>query len=191
MAERDEEARTAALRAITQGEAYAGIHVPAGLGCAAAGYKWRQTQSHVEVFVPVPEGAPRHAVRVAIAPRRMSVDIDERPVLAGELFREIKVDDSTWFIQASQRGGRGECGGRRKGSRASKGGWARRQRFCLAPNAPFHGLFFFVLERRERGRRWWGIPWDVDGPTAVRAHPPFPTNSKHASGAWHSAGQCA
>ncbi len=39
------------------------IEVPAGLGLDCDNYKWRQNQSHVEVFVRLPGYAKSHQVR--------------------------------------------------------------------------------------------------------------------------------
>ena len=38
------------------GAAYAALHLPPLLSLDCQRYKWRQNQSHVEVFVPLPEG---------------------------------------------------------------------------------------------------------------------------------------
>lgn len=57
-----------------------------------------QTQSHVEVFVPLPEGLPAGRVRVRLTTGTISVEVDEAPVLAGRLWREIKAEESTWWV---------------------------------------------------------------------------------------------
>ena len=54
-----------------QGKSYAAIEVPADLGLDCQRYKWRQNQSHVEVFIPLPPGVPASKVgggKAAAAP---------------------------------------------------------------------------------------------------------------------------
>ena len=55
MARRAEADKGAARQALLQGKAYAALTVPLSLGLDCGHYKWRQNQSHVEVFVPLPE----------------------------------------------------------------------------------------------------------------------------------------
>lgn len=99
MRRRDEAAAAAARRAALAGAAYHAIELPANLGLECARYKWRQNQSHVEVFVPLPEGFRASKAQVQLRPGSISVVIDERPVLTGRLYREIKAEESTWFVQ--------------------------------------------------------------------------------------------
>jgi hypothetical protein len=81
------------------GPAYAAVELPPQLSLDCQRYKWRQSQSHVEVFVPLPEGLPAGRVAVRLSTSAISVCVDEAPVLAGRLYREIKAEESTWFIQ--------------------------------------------------------------------------------------------
>jgi hypothetical protein len=81
------------------GPAYAAVELPPQLSLDCQRYKWRQSQSHVEVFVPLPEGLPAGRVAVRLTTSAISVCVDEAPVLAGRLYREIKAEESTWFIQ--------------------------------------------------------------------------------------------
>lgn len=46
-----------------QGKQYAAIELPPDLGLDCQRYKWRQNQSHVEVFIPLPPGVPASKVR--------------------------------------------------------------------------------------------------------------------------------
>lgn len=98
---REREEAACARRALLCGATYQAIEVPAGLGLECSGYKWRQNQSHVELFVPIPQGAGAAQVSVRLQPQSLSVVIDERPILVGQLYREIKAEESTWYIQDS------------------------------------------------------------------------------------------
>jgi hypothetical protein len=49
-----------------QGKEYLAIEVPEDLGMDCQRYKWRQNQSHVEVFIPLPAGVPASKVRRAV-----------------------------------------------------------------------------------------------------------------------------
>jgi hypothetical protein len=95
----EEAGAAAARRAALAGAQYAAVEVPPGLGLDCGAYKWRQNQSHVELFVALPEGARASTVAVALAPGSISVAVDDRPVLAGRLYREIKAEESMWFVQ--------------------------------------------------------------------------------------------
>lgn len=99
MRERHEaEAQRARLAAI-QGEAYSAIELPQELGMECPGYKWRQNQSQVEIFIPLPEGTAHRHLQVTLTTSTIAVTVHERPVLRGKLFREIKAEESTWYIQ--------------------------------------------------------------------------------------------
>lgn len=80
------------------GPAYAAIELPAQLSLDCQRYKWRQSQSHVEVFVPLPEGLPASRVAVRLSTASISITVDEAPVLQGRLWREIKAEESTWYV---------------------------------------------------------------------------------------------
>ena len=95
-----EAGKVAARLALQQGgPTYATLELPPLLGLDCQRYKWRQNQSHVEVFVPLPEGLPADRVVVQLRTAAINVWVDEAPVLAGRLFREIKAEESTWYIQ--------------------------------------------------------------------------------------------
>lgn len=98
---RAQEAERAAARAMLAGAggpAYAAVELPPQLSLDCQRYKWRQSQSHVEVFVPLPVGLPARAVHVQLSTRAISIVVDEAPVLSGELWREIKAEESHWYI---------------------------------------------------------------------------------------------
>ncbi len=92
----DEEA--AAARRLAP-PSYLAIDIPRDLGLDCGTYRWRQNQSHVEIFVPLPEGLSTANVAVTLSTTRMCVELDERPALKGQLYREIKADESTWYVQ--------------------------------------------------------------------------------------------
>lgn len=48
--------------------------------------------------MPLPAGLPARAVHVQLSTRAISVVVDEAPVLAGQLWREIKAEESHWYI---------------------------------------------------------------------------------------------
>ncbi len=101
MRRQEEEAKAAARRALQDGfnAAYSAVELPAQLSLDCRRYKWRQDQSHVELFVPLPEGLPASRVSVALTTSRIRVLVDDRPVVAGQLYREIKADESAWYVQ--------------------------------------------------------------------------------------------
>ncbi|KAF8065598.1 hypothetical protein HT031_003199 [Scenedesmus sp. PABB004] len=84
--------------ASTSERAWAALTVPAGLGLDGTRLKWRQSLSHVEVFVRLPRGVGGKQVRVALAPRSLEVVASGDDVLlAGQLAAEVKAEESTWF----------------------------------------------------------------------------------------------
>ena len=99
MRRREEEEHAAARRAALAPPSYLAIDIPRDLGVDCRTYRWRQTQSHVEIFVPLPEGLAAAKVGVSLGPTRICVELDERPALKGRLYREIKADESTWYVQ--------------------------------------------------------------------------------------------
>jgi len=99
MRAREDAERAAARAAALKSASYLAIDVPRDMGLDCGDYKWRQTQSHVEIYVPLPDGMPARKAVVTLRPRYLSIELDERPVLRGELTREVKVDESTWYVQ--------------------------------------------------------------------------------------------
>lgn len=66
---------------------------------AALPYKWTQTLNDVDITVPVPVGSKSRDLVVEIKKGSIKVGLKGRePILAGELCKEIKVDDSTWTL---------------------------------------------------------------------------------------------
>ncbi|KAL4532079.1 hypothetical protein Ndes2437B_g02505 [Nannochloris sp. 'desiccata'] len=94
-----EEEKTTARRAALLPPSYLAIDIPRDMGMDCGTYRWKQTQSHVEIFLPLPENITVSKISVSIKPSHLTVDFDERPMLKGKLYREIKADESTWYIQ--------------------------------------------------------------------------------------------
>lgn len=93
-----EHTETALLKYSKHSQEYESITVPTDLGLECSAYKWRQNQSHVEIFIPLPESFDKSKVQVDISPSAIRVELDERPILSGKLFQDIKQDESTWYI---------------------------------------------------------------------------------------------
>ncbi|PPQ62830.1 hypothetical protein CVT24_000524 [Panaeolus cyanescens] len=67
---------------------------------AALPYRWTQELGEVDVTIPVPQGTRGKDLVVVMQKKRLSVAIKgQEPILAGELCKEIKVEDSTWSVQ--------------------------------------------------------------------------------------------
>ncbi|GAA5835889.1 hypothetical protein JCM5353_007731 [Sporobolomyces roseus] len=66
-------------------------------------YRWRQTLNDVTVSVPVPQGTKAKQLTVEIKKLSIKVGLKgEEPILAGELPKEIKVDECTWTLDDSR-----------------------------------------------------------------------------------------
>ncbi|KAK9462041.1 HSP20-like chaperone [Lipomyces oligophaga] len=62
-------------------------------------YKWSQVLEELTVIVPVPQGTRARDLSVVISPKKISVGLKgQDPVLVGDLYKDIKVDDSTWTL---------------------------------------------------------------------------------------------
>ncbi|KAF8971366.1 HSP20-like chaperone [Flammula alnicola] len=67
---------------------------------AALPYTWTQELGEVDVTVPVPQGTRGKDLHVVIQKKKLSVGLKgAEPIMAGELCKEIKVEDSTWTVQ--------------------------------------------------------------------------------------------
>ena len=79
--------------------AYRGLEIAPNLGEDCGTYKWRQTQTYVEVFVPLPAGAvASRDVKVRLSSTFLSVAVNGEPVVEGELHSPIKAEASTWVV---------------------------------------------------------------------------------------------
>ncbi|KAI0734450.1 nuclear movement protein nudC [Fomitopsis betulina] len=63
-------------------------------------YKWKQELGEVDIVVPVPKGTRARDLSVVIQKKRLAVGLKgKEPIVAGELCKEIKVEESTWTIE--------------------------------------------------------------------------------------------
>ena len=99
MRRKNEEEQAAARRAALAPPTYLAIDVPKDLGMDCGTYRWRQNQSHVEIFIPLPENLSTSKISVVLRTSHIKVELDERTVLKGDLRREIKAEESTWYVQ--------------------------------------------------------------------------------------------
>jgi hypothetical protein len=88
------QARTSSMKMLSS--SYQQIDVPHELGLDCGTYKWKQNQTYVEIFIPV---RADDTIDVELKPKAISVKIGGRPTLAGALYRDIKAEDSTWYVQ--------------------------------------------------------------------------------------------
>merc|ERR1711939_893232 len=67
---------------------------------AALPYRWRQTLQDLSISVPVPQGTRSRDLQVSLMRSKLSVGLKGKdPILHGELFKDIRVDDSTWTLE--------------------------------------------------------------------------------------------
>ena len=86
--------------------AWAAIDIPRDLGLDCGPYKWCQTQAQVFVYVKLPPQpfskysafGKSSKAEVMLEPTAMRVSWGGEELLGGELCREIKCDESTWFV---------------------------------------------------------------------------------------------
>ena len=98
VAHRDEE-DAVSRRAVTDRQrTWLAVEIPPNLGVDCGTYKWKQNQSFVEVCFQLPPNIPTRAVLVTIEPRRLHVSVDGADRLSGELFKDVVVDGSTWYV---------------------------------------------------------------------------------------------
>ncbi|GFP91300.1 protein bobber 1 [Phtheirospermum japonicum] len=71
-----------------------------GNGLDMDNYSWGQSIQEVTITVPVPPGTKSRAIACEIKKNRISVGLKgQPPILDGELFRPIKVDDCFWSLE--------------------------------------------------------------------------------------------
>ncbi|KAL3652437.1 hypothetical protein CASFOL_002118 [Castilleja foliolosa] len=71
-----------------------------GNGLDMDNYSWGQTVQEVTITVPVPPGTKSRAISCEIKRNRISVGLKgQLPILDGELFHPIKVDDCFWSLE--------------------------------------------------------------------------------------------
>ncbi|KAG0357757.1 nuclear movement protein nudC [Gamsiella multidivaricata] len=70
---------------------------------AALPYKWKQTLGDVSVSVEVPKGTRSKDLVVDIKKKSLKVGLKgQTPIIDGVLFKDIKVDDSTWTLDSQK-----------------------------------------------------------------------------------------
>ncbi|GJE87673.1 CS-domain-containing protein [Phanerochaete sordida] len=70
---------------------------------AALPYTWKQQLSDVDIEISVPKGTRSKQLDVVIQKNKLSVGLKgQEPIMAGELCKEIKVEDSTWTLEDQQ-----------------------------------------------------------------------------------------
>eukprot|EP00884_Botryococcus_braunii_P002800 jgi/Botrbrau1/12520/Bobra.0169s0062.1 len=79
-------------------KAWTEIQPPEGLGLDCGQYKFIQNQTFVEVYIRIPDNVTGDKVQVALTPSRIQVTLDGRELLNGDLFQDVKVEESTWYI---------------------------------------------------------------------------------------------
>ena len=100
MKRKEKETKETAHEMALISSSYKQIDVPEDLGLDCGTYKWRQNQTYVEIYILLPDAIDSASkVGVDLKPGYISVEINERPFLKGQLCREIKAEDSTWYIQ--------------------------------------------------------------------------------------------
>mmetsp|Transcript_27506 Transcript_27506/g.52351 ORF Transcript_27506/g.52351 Transcript_27506/m.52351 type:complete len:300 (+) Transcript_27506:194-1093(+) len=77
---------------------WAEIDIPADMGLECSRYKWRQNQSHVNIYVQLPHGTSARAVMVDLQPNYLSVTVGTDVLFKGDLYAPVKLEDSTWLI---------------------------------------------------------------------------------------------
>ncbi|GFZ46052.1 Nuclear distribution protein C [Saitozyma sp. JCM 24511] len=67
---------------------------------AALPYKWTQDLQTVSVSIPLPKGTRARDLQVVLQKRKIKVQLKSasEPIIDGELFNDIAVDDSSWTI---------------------------------------------------------------------------------------------
>jgi len=71
----------------------------AGNGADLANYKWTQTLDEIELRVPLKLALKARDVVVEIKKRHLKVGVrGETPIIDGETYNEIKLEESTWLL---------------------------------------------------------------------------------------------
>ena len=96
LAVRAEEAATLEDKSVLYYDSFA---IERNLGEDCGGYKWRQTQTFVEIFVPLPANCVvSRDVRVDLRSNFLSIEVDGEPRINGELHSPVKAEASTWIV---------------------------------------------------------------------------------------------
>lgn len=71
------------------------VQLPSGVQ-----YEWMQTLGEVEIHLPVPLGTRGKDLDVLFEKKSLNVGLkNHEPLLSGELFREIKLEESAWTLE--------------------------------------------------------------------------------------------
>jgi len=63
-------------------------------------YRWRQELSELDLTIEVPKGTRGKNLTVVIKKNYLSVGLKgQEPIMAGDLHKDIKVEDSTWTLE--------------------------------------------------------------------------------------------
>ncbi|BBN20199.1 nuclear migration protein NudC [Marchantia polymorpha subsp. ruderalis] len=77
-----------------------GLAPNSGNGADHEKYSWTQTLSEVTVHIPIPPGTKSRAVSCEIKKKHLKVGLKgQPPILEGDLYNPITVDDSLWSIE--------------------------------------------------------------------------------------------
>ncbi|KAL3132324.1 hypothetical protein ABBQ32_008902 [Trebouxia sp. C0010 RCD-2024] len=79
-------------------QAWEQIQPASDLGQDCGTYKWSQTQTEISVFVQLPEQTRRHEVVVELTPSRLLIKLGAKLILNGQLYSDIKKEDSMWLL---------------------------------------------------------------------------------------------
>ncbi|TCD69923.1 hypothetical protein EIP91_005747 [Steccherinum ochraceum] len=67
---------------------------------AALPYRWTQVLEEADVVVPVPPGSRSRDLTIVLQKKKLSVGLKgKEPIMGGELFADIKVEESTWMLE--------------------------------------------------------------------------------------------
>ena len=78
---------------------------PEGFGGTTDRYRWTQSGTDVEIFVPVAPGTSSKQVQCTFAPRRLRLVVDSASILDGEPFANIDPDECIWQLEDDDDGG--------------------------------------------------------------------------------------
>jgi hypothetical protein len=72
---------------------------PANVGVQELPYKWTQVLGDLDVTVPVPKGTRGRDLVVVLQKKKLSVGLKgKEPIMSGELFADVKMEESTWTL---------------------------------------------------------------------------------------------
>jgi hypothetical protein len=63
-------------------------------------YTWKQTLQDVDIVVPVQKGTKSKDLDIVIQKKKMKIGYKgKEPIIEGELFNNVKLQDSTWMLE--------------------------------------------------------------------------------------------